>query len=163
MEKRNELTMKLVDIFIQGHRLMDEYESIRRTFSDMVLYPVESHIIMEIGRQPGTTVTELSEKTKKTPSACSQQIRKLREKGLVFQTRNEVNNRIYHLYLTEKGQEVFESHEQYEKMCHEREMNHLKDFSAEELETYMRVQANLNLAIEESNQANDSQSDAKCP
>lgn len=156
MEKRNQLTMKLVETFIQGHRLMDEYESIRRIFSDMVLYPVESHIIMEIGRQPGTTVTELSEKTKKTPSACSQQIRKLREKNLVFQTRNEVNNRIYHLYLTEKGQEVFESHEQYERMCHQREMDYLKDFSAEELETYIRIQAKLNLAIEESNQVSDS-------
>lgn len=155
MGKRNELTIELVACFIQGHRLMEEYESIRRTFSEMTLYPVETHVIMEIGRQPGITVTELSEKMKKTPSACSQQIRKLREKGLVIQTRSEINNRIYYLHLTDKGQEVFQIHEQYENMCHEREAAHLQNFSVEELETYIQIQTKLNLAIKESNQVGE--------
>lgn len=152
MDNRTDLTMALVECFLQGHRLMDEYESIQRTFSEIILYPAESHVIMEIGRQPGTTVTELSEKMKKTPSACSQLVRKLRNKGLVMQTRNETNNRIYHLDLTEKGIEVFRSHEQYDQACHEREVSYLQIFSAEELQTYIRVQEKLNLAIEQSNQ-----------
>lgn len=152
MDNRKELTMTLVDCFIYGHRLMDEYEAIQRTFSETILYPAESHIVMEIGRQPGTTVTELSERMKKTPSACSQLVRKLRNKGLVMQTRNETNNRIYHLNLTERGMEVFQSHEHYDQVCHEREVSYLQIFSAEELQTYIRVQEKLNLAIAQSNQ-----------
>ena len=75
-----------------------------------ILYQSEAHIIDLIGEHPEITVTELAAILKKTPSACSQIVRKLRAKGWVEQVRNAENNRIYNLYLTESGKQVYQAH-----------------------------------------------------
>ena len=54
----------------------------------------------------GITISEMAYRTKKTPSAYSQMIRKLRKKGLVEQTRNKENLREYMLNLTPDGKQM---------------------------------------------------------
>lgn len=87
-------------------------------------------------------------KTKKTPSAYSQMIRKLRKKGLVEQTRNKENLREYMLNLTPDGKQIFLDHEEVENRCYQRTMKCLEEFSENELENYIRIQEKLNELIE---------------
>ena len=78
----------------EAYDLMYEYDSLPHQYGANTLYQSEAQIIDHIGEQPGITVTELAAILKKTPSACSQLVRKLRAKGWVTQVRNEANNRI---------------------------------------------------------------------
>ena len=102
-----------------------------------------------IAAQPGITATDLAGILNKTVSACSQMIRKLRAKGWVKQVRNEENNRLYNLLLTEKGQKVYEAHSRFEQGCQERTFHLLNTFSEEELSIHLAVQKQLNAAYRE--------------
>lgn len=143
------LYFQLLKEVLEGRRLLNEYDASPHRYGDTVLFQAESHLIQEIGRTPDTTVTDLAEKLGKTPSACSQLVRKLRAKGLVVQTRNETNNRVYHLNLTDTGWLIYQHHEQYDEACRQRELQHLSDFSIEDLELFSRIQRCLNQAFEE--------------
>ena len=88
----------------EAYDLMYEYDSLPHQYGENTLYQSEAGIIDLIGEHPEITVTELAAILKKTPSACSQIVRKLRAKGWVEQVRNAENNRIFNLYLTDSGQ-----------------------------------------------------------
>ena len=70
-----------------------EYDSIPHLYGEYVMYQAEGQIIDLIAQNHNITCSELAEITKKTPSACSQIVRKLKDRGFVIQTRNEKNNR----------------------------------------------------------------------
>ena len=93
--------------------------------------------------------TELAAILKKTPSACSQIVRKLRAKGWVEQVRNAENNRIYNLYLTESGKQVYQAHTAFNQSCQEATFQLLSNFSPEELEHHLMVQRKLNEAYQD--------------
>ena len=88
----------------EAYDLMYEYDSLPHRYGAHILYQSEAHIIDLIGEHPEITVTELAAILKKTPSACSQIVRKLRAKGWVEQVRNAENNRIYNLYCDRERQ-----------------------------------------------------------
>ena len=69
----------------EAYDLMYEYDSRPHRYGAHILYQSEAHIIDLIGEHPEITVTELAAILKKTPSACSQIVRKLRAKGWVEQ------------------------------------------------------------------------------
>ena len=122
----------------EAYDLMYEYDSLPHRYGAHILYQSEAHIIDLIGEHPEITVTELAAILKKTPSACSQIVRKLRAKGWVEQVRNAENNRIYNLYLTESGKQVYQATFQL-----------LSNFSPEELEHHLMVQRKLNEAYQD--------------
>ena len=62
----------------EAYDLMYEYDSLPHRYGAHILYQSEAHIIDLIGEHPEITVTELAAILKKTPSACSQIVRKLR-------------------------------------------------------------------------------------
>ena len=123
----------------EAYDLMYEYDSLPHRYGAHILYQSEAHIIDLIGEHPEITVTELAAILKKTPSACSQIVRKLRAKGWVEQVRNAENNRIYNLYLTESGKQS----------CQEATFQLLSNFSPEELEHHLMVQRKLNEAYQD--------------
>ena len=69
----------------EAYDLMYEYDSLPHQYGENTLYQSEAQIIDLIGEHPEITVTELAAVLKKTPSACSQIVRKLRAKGWVEQ------------------------------------------------------------------------------
>lgn len=138
--------MKAMDV---AYDLMYEYDSLPHQYGDSVLYQAESHLIQLIGKQQGITTTELSRAMNKTSSACSQLIKKLREKKWVYQVRNEENNREYNLHLTEEGKHIFENHEAFDKLCYEHKFGELSKFTKEELQTYLEVQNLINKTFKE--------------
>ena len=129
--------------------LMSEYDSLPHRYGEDLLYQTEGHMIDLIAAQPGITATDLAGILNKTVSVCSQMIRKLRAKGWVKQVRNEENNRLYNLLLTEKGQKVYEAHSRFEQGCQERTFHLLNTFSEEELSIHLAVQKQLNAAYRE--------------
>lgn len=128
----------------EAYDLMYEYDSLPHQYGENTLYQSEAQIIDLIGEHPEITVTELAAILKKTPSACSQIVRKLRAKGWVTQVRNEANNRIFNLYLTDSGQRVYQDHTSFNLCCQESTFRVLDTFSVQELAHHLMVQRKLN-------------------
>ena len=133
----------------EAYDLMYEYDSLPHQYGENTLYQSEAQIIDLIGEHPEITVTELAAVLKKTPSACSQIVRKLRAKGWVTQVRNEENNRIFNLHLTESGQRVYQDHTAFNQSCQSSTFQLLETFSTQELEHHLMVQRKLNEAYRE--------------
>ena len=148
--ERNEIFYEIWEQQNRAYELMAEYDSMPHRYSeDVVLYQAEGELVDEVALHPDITVTELAKILKKTPSACSQLIRKLRAKGIVAQIRNAQNNREYYLELTEFGQKVFESHVAFTEMCQEKMKKMLEKFTDEELTIALHVQQTINEAYQD--------------
>jgi len=138
----------IMDEYESSVRLMRLYDEMPHQYGDSILYQMESHIVELIGCHPGITATEISEIIKKTPSACSQVIRKLRSKGFVFQQRSEENNRIYNLFLTEDGWKLYNAHATVDDECDRRKKEKLVEYSESELKLFLEIQRLINKQFE---------------
>jgi len=146
METREELLKQIWSAQDEAYDLMEEYDSLPHHYGENILYQAEGHIIDLIAAYPGVTITDLSNLLRKTASACSQIVRKLKEKGWVEQSRNRDNNRQYNLTLTESGLKVYEAHQAFSKDCQDKTFALLKDLTEEELTAHLKVQRKLNEA-----------------
>ena len=145
-EKRGELLEQVWNLQNQAYDLMCEYDAMPHRYGACMLYQAQAHMIDLIALYPGITAADLANILRKTPSACSQTLRKLREKGLVEQLRNAANNRQYKLRLTESGQALYRDHSAFSADCQQRTFDRLAQFSEEELALYLRVQQRINEA-----------------
>lgn len=145
-EKRSELLEQIWNQQNQAYDLMCEYDAMPHRYGACMLYQAEAHMIDLIALYPGITAADLASILRKTPSACSQTLRKLREKGLVEQLRNAANNRQYKLRLTESGQALYRDHAAFSADCQQRTFDRLAEFTEEELALYLRVQQRINEA-----------------
>lgn len=142
--KKYALFCKIMDEMDIAYDLMEEYDSLPHQYGRYILYQAESHMIEYIGYHAGVTITILAKESGKTRSACSQMVKKLRDKHWVEQVRNEKNNREYNLYLTEEGERILKDHAQFERECYQRSLDGLKQFGYEELENYLAIQKKIN-------------------
>lgn len=147
MEERYALLCRLIESFDQGWKYVYDYNNLLHDYNGVVLYQAESQFIHMIGDKPGITITELSSLFDKTKSACSQLMRRMKDKGWLIQTRNATNNREYNLYLTDKGLEIYRKHEEFEETCYRRTARMLSQFSLDELEVYVNIQKQMNEAF----------------
>ncbi|WP_270913599.1 MarR family winged helix-turn-helix transcriptional regulator [Allofournierella sp. CML151] len=145
-EKRSELLEQVWNQQNQAYDLMCEYDAMPHRYGACMLYQAQAHMIDLIALYPGITAADLASILRKTPSACSQTLRKLREKGLVEQLRNAENNRQYKLQLTESGQALYRDHAAFSADCQQRTFDRLAEFTEEELALYLRVQQRINEA-----------------
>lgn len=145
--ERYELFYAAMRELVRADDLMAEYGSIPRKYGPEILYEREVHTVRHIGKYPGVTVTGLSEVFHYTTSACSQTVKKLRERGLVYRQQNARNNKEYHLFLTEKGMEVYDAHERFDKECYDCIFEGLAEFTSEDFENYIALQKALNREI----------------
>lgn len=143
---REKILAQLWDAQDEAYDLMAEYDSIPHRYGETTLYQSEAYIVNWVGRMPGITITELAEILKKTPSACSQIVRKLISKGLVQQERNLQNKRIYNLQLTADGERMYRDHIAFNEACQKITFGMLAEFTDTELETCLRVQRRINEA-----------------
>lgn len=145
-EKRRELLEQIWNQQNQAYDLMCEYDAMPHRYGACMLYQAQAHMIDLIAQYPDITAADLAVILRKTPSACSQTLRKLREKGLVEQLRNTANNRQYKLQLTESGQALYRDHAAFSADCQQRTFDRLAEFTEEELTIYLRVQQRINEA-----------------
>ena len=167
MDARYTIYHEMIDELDESYRLMHEYDSMIHDYGTAVLYQAESKIIHLVGELPGITAVELSAILRKTPSACSQILRKLRQKGWIEQTRNADNNREYNLTLTPEGWAIYEGHNQFEQRCYKRTYKNLEAFSDEQLRIFVEIQKKLNetfvLDVEESRETSANRKAGKQP
>ena len=133
-------------ILLLPYDLMSEYDSLPHSYGENVLYQAEAHLIDRIALHPGVTVTDLANMVRKTPSACSQLVRRLRDKGWVEQVRNAANNRQVMLRLTPAGEHVYRDHAAFDKQCQALTFRRLEGFTEAELATYLSIQRRINEA-----------------
>lgn len=145
-EKRRELLEQIWNQQNQAYDLMCEYDAMPHRYGACMLYQAQAHMIDLIAQYPDITAADLAVILRKTPSACSQTLRKLREKGLVEQLRNTANNRQYKLQLTESGQALYRDHAAFSADCQQRTFDRLAEFTEEELALYLRMQQRINEA-----------------
>ena len=148
-EKRAELLEKIWTAQDTAYDLMCEYDSLPHRYGENILYQAEAHLIDLIALHPDITITDISNILRKTPSACSQIVRKLRAKGWVEQIRNEENNRVINLRLTEEGMTVFQDHDAFDQDCQEKTFMRLDAFTDEELAVALAVQQRINEAYQD--------------
>lgn len=147
-DKRYGLFCELLETMDAGFDLIEEYDSLLHNYNGTVLFQAESQIIKAVGNQPGITASELARSFKKTNSACSQLIRKLKKKDWIVQERNEENNREYKLYLTDEGKIIYKNHEEFEQACYVRAYGMLSGVGEDELKAGIRIQKQLNKAFQ---------------
>ena len=146
--KRFAAFRQMIEELDKGAYLMDEYDSLLHDYNGVVMFQAESQMIKAIGDSPGITAAHLAKKFAKSGSACSQLITKLKKKEWVSQERNRDNSREYNLTLTEAGREIYAKHRDFEEACYERTYRMLDGISREEMETYTKIQRQLNKAFE---------------
>ncbi|MFR8170067.1 MAG: MarR family winged helix-turn-helix transcriptional regulator [Marvinbryantia sp.] len=150
MDKKRTLLMEEIwESQNEAWALMNEYDSLPHQYGDFVLHQAEAEMIDLIALHPDITVTDLSHILRKTPSACSQIVKKLRTKKWVDQTRDENNNRQYKLKLTDEGYLLFKEHTKFENNCKANTFDKLSIFNADELQTFLKIQHKLNEAYAE--------------
>lgn len=148
-KKRDELLEQIWTAQDTAYDLMCEYDSLPHRYGENFLYQAEAHLIDLIALHPDITITDISNILRKTPSACSQIVRKLRAKGWVEQIRNEENNRIINLRLTEEGMKVFQDHDDFDQQCQAMTFHRLDDFTDGELAVALAVQQRINEAYQD--------------
>lgn len=153
-DNRYALFIKLVEVFEQGCKYINDYNAMLHDYNGIILYQAESQFLNKIGKNPGITITELSMIFDKSVSACSQLMRRMKDKGWINQQRNQTNNREYNLFLTEEGETIYHKHLKFEEACYQRTCTMLDGFSEEQLKKYIAIQEQLNssflMDIEES-------------
>lgn len=132
-----------------AYDLMCEYDSLPHRYGENILYQAEAHLIDLIALHPDITITDLSNILRKTPSACSQIVRKLRAKGWVEQIRNEENNRQFKLRLTPAGEHIYQDHAAFDRRCRETTFRRLEGFTQEELAVFLAIQQRMNEAYQD--------------
>jgi len=144
-KKREEIFGELMEQIDESYELMSNYDAIPHNYGGgEYLYQSESQIIHVVGDHPGITSRELSDLIRKTPSFCSQNIKKLKAKGYIEQIKNKYNAREYFLQLTEKGKAMYTEHRTFEQRCLERTLGNIKEFSDDELRNFIEIQKKIN-------------------
>ncbi|WP_455682572.1 MarR family transcriptional regulator [Thomasclavelia sp.] len=142
MDKK--LFKQVIETIDEGYDLMQEYANKPHQYHNLMLYPVETHTLQMIGNNPGITASLISKMLNKTPSACSQILRKLEKKELILKAKNPENNREYKLYLTDISKVIYDLHEQRDDKILSRYYQNLTVLTNEEIQTYLKVQKALN-------------------
>ena len=146
--ERQEILAELWAEQDKAFELMTEYDRLPHHYGSDVLYQAEAYALHEIGNKPGITASELADKLNNTRGAASQMVKKLIEKRLVIQTRNETNRRIYHLTLTDDGKKVYKDHIEFNKSCQKTTFDLLSEFTDEELKIHAKVQRIINISYQ---------------
>ena len=84
-DKRQDLLDRIWTSQDTAYDLMLEYDSLPHRYGEHTLYQAEAQLIALIALHPDITITDIANILRKTPSACSQIVRKLRAKGWVVQ------------------------------------------------------------------------------
>ena len=140
----NDLLEKLWTVGAEYIDIGAENIALPKYFGETALYYTERKLLVMIGETPDITITEMASAIHKTPSICSQIIKKFVNYGWVKQIRNTSNKRIYNLRLTEEGLKAYAVYAGYNKAEKDAIMTVLNQFDTKELEDYIKIQEAIN-------------------
>lgn len=94
----------------------------------------EIHLIECIGKHSETNITEIAKILGKTKGAVSQMAKKLENKGLIYKTKKEDNNKEIILQLNEKGMEILLEHDKFHASLYEDIFSSIEGSTKENIE-----------------------------
>ncbi len=142
--EHNDLLKKLWTVGVEYIDIGAENIALPKYFGEIALYYTERKLLVMIGETPDITITEMAAAIQKTPSFCSQIIKKFVHYGWVEQIRNATNKRVYNLRLTEAGAKAYAVYAGYNETEKSAIITVLNQFSTEELENYIKIQEAIN-------------------
>ncbi len=107
------------------------------------IFRFEIHIIDLIGKNEGVTVNELAKLLNVTKGAVSQVITKLDKRNIVKKIKTLNNRKNVNLYLTEKGNTIFEGHKRFHENIDNKIAKSFEKYSKSEIELIKRILINL--------------------
>ena len=139
-----ELNKKIIrEMMIDFLRLMNKFNKLSKQTFDFgtgdVLYPAEVHVIDEIGKKNGETVTGLCKLFGVTKGAVSQIVGKLSKKGYITKVRNENYGKEIILSLTPKGEKAFDAHIELHDAIDEDFARALGDIHPEQVQQFTAI------------------------
>ena len=102
-----------VDIFNQVLALEKKIFEQDKNFRDVSM--TETHVLEAIRKCEPPTMGTIAAKLQITPGTLTSSVNKLIDKGYVNRHRSEIDRRIVTLSLTEKGESVFQLHEEFHR------------------------------------------------
>ena len=102
-----------VDIFNQVLALEKKIFEQDKNFRDVSM--TETHVLEAIRKCDPPTMGTIAAKLQITPGTLTSSVNKLIDKGYVNRHRSEIDRRIVTLSLTEKGESVFQLHEEFHR------------------------------------------------
>lgn len=105
-----------------------------------VINMAEVHILTMIADEPGITTNVLAQKWKCTKAAVSQNVKKLEEKKFVYRIQDKTNKKVFHLYVTEEGEQLALAHKRFDILdIIETKQELLKYCTEDEIDTFYKV------------------------
>ncbi len=121
-------------------RLVNKFNKLEKKPLDFgtgdLLYPSEIHMIDEIGKKKGQTVTELCKRFGVTKGAVSQIVGKLSRKGYIDKLKNEKSGKEILLSLTAKGLKAYNGHVKMHNAIDEDFAINLKNMNVRQVEQF---------------------------
>lgn len=121
MERNTSVDAEIFERWYRIHKKMNLMERIPCNFGlDDPLFLSEIHTVEAIGNTPDNNVRIIADVLGVTPSAASQVIKKLKDRGLVRKIRGIRNEKEVSIELTEQGLIAFTNHAQTHAHIQER-------------------------------------------
>lgn len=144
---------EIMEEFNVFFRIIYSYQNVPRTYgTDDLLLMSEAHMIEMIGNNPGLNLNELAEKTHRTKSSASIMLKSLVKKKLIKRKRDIEDNRRYIINLTDKGQIIFDFHEELDDTNYREILQSINDITKvteEDLNKFKIFLKNYNKVISE--------------
>ena len=112
-ETKEILNDLFIDIFNQVLALEKKIFEQDKNFRDISM--TETHVLEAIRKSDPPTMGTIAAKLQITPGTLTSSVNKLIDKGYVNRHRSEIDRRIVTLSLTEKGESVFQLHEEFHR------------------------------------------------
>lgn len=141
--KRHQLFWEVCEILHCSERKKQAAHLPRQYGTEDWLYMREIHTIQLVGTYEGLSLNELVDKAYRTKPTMSLLVNKLEKQGFIRKEKDYEDRRRTNLFLTKKGQKVFQYHDDLDQREYGKFLKDLTDISDEELATTQKVLARI--------------------
>ena len=94
--------------YLLAKTLRSHHYMMHKRFDDMGLHRGQPPLIMQLYKHDGMTHSELAEKLEVTPATVTNMVKRIERDGLVVRRRDDQDERISRVYLTDEGKAMRE-------------------------------------------------------
>ncbi len=149
MDKQLDLIRNTLTTAVRLQQSIYKYLNVPRLYGDdVVLYMREAHLINVLGDADRMlSAEELAAALEITHGAVTQLTNRLEKKGYVYRDKSPEDKRLILRGLTEQGKKVYTLHRAFDEEKMSLILSKCGDFSAEELQTFIRVAERISLCF----------------
>ena len=136
-EEKLDAFSELMDHIYELVDVSSQYQKFPKNYgTEDLLYMAEVHLLQQIAKNDGITVTQLAQIRGKSSSSISQLVNKLVRKGMICREAIPNDKKRFKLRLTEKGEIVNTYHEKYDKGYYLDTLKKADDYSLEDMKLF---------------------------